>query len=517
MGDNNKPKDCASAESCAKQCSGGSCAACSHRSDCGCSRATLAGRGNLQSYNWLKGINDGETNQLVEVLFKNTRKSYYLNTANLHLNPGDVVVVEGSPGQDIGKVTMTGPLVALQMRRANLRSDFEPKRLYRHATENDMERFRAAQAREHDTMIRSRQIAAELGLKMKIGDVEYQGDGHKAIFYYIADERVDFRKLIRILAETFGIRVEMKQIGARQEAGRIGGIGPCGRPLCCATFMTRFASVGTGSARIQDISMNPQKLAGQCAKLKCCLNFEVDSYVEAGKKLPPKDVLLYTKEQDYYFFKADILKHEVTYSTAKNQPVNMITLPAERAFEIIALNKRGIKPDELLAETPKPQKAAEFVEIVGQDSLTRFDKSRRNKKRRGADKGDNKAAEGAVSGRKQRQQKEQNGPEKGKGNRDQKTPQNQPQNQAQNAKRDQLPVVQALPKGQGRKQRQQGGGNNKADKGRQQNNQPAKERQKNEQPKQKPKQQQQPPKSQLPPGAPVSQSAIRMANAKNNG
>lgn len=376
---------CSSESTCThnNECRGGSCASCSHREGCSCPRAALAGRGNLQSYDWLKGINGGDTNQLVEVMFKNTRKSYYLNTAGLQLHSGDAVVVEGSPGQDLGKVTMTGPLVALQMKRANLRSDFEPKRLYRHATENDLERFRQARDKEHDTMIRSRKIAAELGLKMKIGDVEYQGDGHKAIFYYIADERVDFRKLIRILAETFGVRVEMKQIGARQEAGRIGGIGPCGRPLCCATFLTRFASVGTGSARLQDISMNPQKLAGQCAKLKCCLNFEVDTYVEASKKLPPKDVVLQTQDQDYYYFKADILKREVSYTTAKNQPVNMVTLPASRAFEIIALNKNGVKPEQLAKEEGKAPKAAEFVDLVGQDSLTRFDKSRRGKKRRG--------------------------------------------------------------------------------------------------------------------------------------
>lgn len=370
-----------------RDCGGGACAACSHRAACSCPRAALAGRGNLESYNWLEGINGGEANQLVEVMFKNTRKNYYLNTANLQLKPGDAVVVEGSPGQDLGKVTMTGPLVALQMRRANLRKDFEPKRLYRHATESDMERFRAACDREDDTMIRSRKIAADLGLKMKIGDVEYQGDGHKAIFYYIADERVDFRKLIRILAETFGVRVEMKQIGARQEAGRIGGIGPCGRPLCCATFLSRFASVGTGAARIQDISMNPQKLAGQCAKLKCCLNFEVDAYMESGRKLPPKDVQLYTKDADYFYFKADILKREITYSTAKNQPVNLVTISAARAFEIITLNKQGIKVDSLSVKEQKEEKPKEFVDLVGQDSLTRFDKSRRGRKRRsGADK-----------------------------------------------------------------------------------------------------------------------------------
>lgn len=375
---------------CNHPCSnGGGCSGCSKREACACPQALLSGRGHLHSYDWLEGINGGDSNQLVEVMFKNTRKSYYINSANIQLHPGDVVVVEGTPGQDVGKVTMIGPLVLHQMRRANLRSDFEPKRLYRHATENDMERFRAARDREHDTMIKSRQIAAELGLKMKIGDVEYQGDGHKAIFYYIADERVDFRKLIRILAETFGVRVEMKQIGARQEAGRIGGIGPCGRPLCCATFLSKFASVGTGAARLQDISMNPQKLAGQCAKLKCCLNFEVDTYVEAGKKLPQKDILLLTKDQDFYFFKADILKREVTYSTAKNQPVNLVTIPASRAFEIITLNKRGIKPDTLTAKIEKVEKPAEFVELVGQDSLTRFDKNKKNKKRKNIQSSEN--------------------------------------------------------------------------------------------------------------------------------
>lgn len=362
-----------------QSCDGGSCAACSHRSGCQCPRAALAGRGNLQSYDWLKGINGGEANHLVEVMFKNTRKSYYVNTANLQIKEGDAVVVEGSPGQDLGKVTMVGPLVTHQMRRANLRSDFEPKRIYRLANEADLERFRQARDREHDTMIRSRKIAEELGLKMKIGDVEYQGDGHKAIFYYIADERVDFRKLIRILAETFGVRVEMKQIGARQEAGRIGGIGPCGRPLCCATFMTRFASVGTGSARLQDISMNPQKLAGQCAKLKCCLNFEVDTYVEAQRKLPPKDIVLETKEKEYFYFKADILKREVSYTPVKNQVADMVTIPAARAFEIIALNKRGIKPEELAEKEEKPKTRTEFVELVGQDSLTRFDRKTRNR------------------------------------------------------------------------------------------------------------------------------------------
>lgn len=365
-----------------RKCGGGSCAACSHRADCSCPRADLAGRGNLDSYDWLAGIKTADPSQFVEVMFKNTRKSYYLNTANLQLRQGDAVVVEGSPGQDLGKVTMTGPLVALQMRRASLRKDFEPKRIYRHATESDMERFRAARDREHDTMIRSRQIAAELGLKMKIGDVEYQGDGHKAIFYYIADERVDFRKLIRILADTFKVRVEMKQIGARQEAGRIGGIGPCGRPLCCASWMTHFVSVGTGAARIQDLSMNPQKLAGQCAKLKCCLNFETDIYAEAQKELPPKDVQLETKDNLYYFFKADILARTITYSTGRKIPANLVTISTDRAFEVIALNKQGVKPENLAPGSKEEERPAGYVDLVEQESLTRFDKSKRKKKKK---------------------------------------------------------------------------------------------------------------------------------------
>ena len=229
-------------------------------------------------------------------------------------------------------------------------------------------------------MIKSRAIAEELGLAMKIGDVEFQGDGSKAIFYYIADERVDFRKLIRILAETFKVRIEMKQIGARQEAGRIGGIGPCGRPLCCSSWMNHFVSVGTGAARMQDLSMNPQKLAGQCGKLKCCLNFEIDSYSEANKELPPKDAVLQTKDNDYFLFKTDILARKLTYSTDKHLPANLITLDSEKVFEILKLNRQGIKPEHLNDET-SVEKPAEFGDIIGQDSLTRFDNKKKKKKK----------------------------------------------------------------------------------------------------------------------------------------
>lgn len=347
-----------------------------------------APRGKLFCYNWLNGISDANDFDIVEVQFKNTRKGYYRNSQHLSLNIGDIVAVEANPGHDIGEVTMVGRLVTLQMKKANLHPDYEIRRVFRKARQNDLEKYAEAKAREQDTMIRSRQIAESLELKMKIGDVEYQGDGGKAIFYYIADERVDFRKLIRVLADTFKVRIEMKQIGARQEAGRIGGIGPCGRPLCCASWMNNFVSVGTSAARYQDISMNPQKLAGQCAKLKCCLNFEVDVYMEAQKKMPPKDVVLETKDSSYYQFKSDILKHEITYSTDKQMPVNCVTLDASRVFEIIALNKRGIKVDQLERDGSQKEQQKEFVDLVGQDSLTRFDKTKKKNKKNKEQKND---------------------------------------------------------------------------------------------------------------------------------
>ena len=239
----------------------------------------------LHTYNWLEDYPEmQDCTNLVEVQFKNTRKGFYVNSNNLELKQGDVVAVEALPGHDIGTVTLTGKLVLLQMKKNHYRPvDEGLRRIYRIAREGDIEKFNQAKAREQITMIRSREIADDLGLDMKIGDVEYQGDGNKAIFYYIADERVDFRELIKILASEFRVKVEMKQIGARQEAGRIGGIGPCGRQLCCSGWLTNFVSVSTSAARIQELSINPQKLAGQCAKLKCCLNYEVDAYIEAQK------------------------------------------------------------------------------------------------------------------------------------------------------------------------------------------------------------------------------------------
>lgn len=335
----------------------------------------------LNTYDYLADIpGNAEATDLVEVQFKNTRKGYYHNSNRLPLEKGDIVAVEATPGHDIGVVTLTGRLVPLQIKKANLKSEQEIKRVYRKAKPVDMEKYEEAKSREHDTMIRSRQIAKDLGLQMKIGDVEYQGDGNKAIFYYIADGRVDFRQLIKVLAETFHVRIEMKQIGARQEAGRIGGIGPCGRELCCATWMKNFVSVSTGAARYQDISLNPQKLAGQCAKLKCCMNYEVDTYVEAGKRLPSKEITLQTQDAEYYFFKADILAGLVTYSTDKHLAANLVTLTTARVFEIINMNRRGEKPQRLESgEAAEPTKPADLVE---QESLTRFDKRRKNKGKR---------------------------------------------------------------------------------------------------------------------------------------
>ncbi len=333
----------------------------------------------LNTYDYLADVpGNSSSTDLVEVQFKNTRKAYYHNVNNLDLKKGDVVAVEANPGHDIGVVTLTGKLVELQIRKASLKSYEEIRRVYRLAKPVDMDKYYEAKAREDETMIKARQIAKDLNLNMKIGDVEFQGDGNKAIFYYIADERVDFRQLIKVLAENFHVRIEMKQIGARQEAGRIGGTGPCGRELCCATWMKNFVSVNTSVARYQDISLNPQKLAGMCAKLKCCLNYEVDNYIEAGRRLPSREVCLSTKDNDYFMIKADILAGMVTYSTDKKILSNVETIPAERAIEIIEMNKRGEKPSSL-GEKGAPKNDNKPVDLLAAESITRFDKSKKKK------------------------------------------------------------------------------------------------------------------------------------------
>ena len=351
-------------------------------------------RAKLQATNWLAGISDARDFDIVEVIFKNTRTGYYINGLGPEVKIGDTVVVESQPGYDIGRVNMTGRLVKLQMRKNGIKEDSELRKLLRYPTPQELDRADEAHSLEHETMIKARRIAEGLSLNMKIGDVEYQADAAKAIFYYIADERVDFRALIRVLADTFKVRVEMRQIGARQEAGRIGGIGPCGRPLCCSQWITRFSSVGTGAARIQDISMSPQKLAGQCAKLKCCLNFESAIYAEAQKQMPGKDVQLETKDATYYLFKSDILAHKVTYSTDRKIPANLVTIDSSRAFEIIALNKQGVRVDSLLPEEEAAQGEETSTDLVEQESLTRFDssksKKRKNRGRRDKSQGEKK-------------------------------------------------------------------------------------------------------------------------------
>lgn len=432
--------DCGS-EGCGSQNSGGDdCSFCMW-GDASLRGITHEGCGRsdhqLNVYDYLADVpGNKDVTDYVEVQFKNTRKGYYRNDNHLDLQKGDIVAVEAQPGHDIGVVTLTGQLVILQMQKSTLKPGTPIRRIYRKARQADLDKYEEAKAREHETMIRSRQIAKDLELQMKIGDVEYQGDGNKAIFYYIADQRVDFRKLIKVLAEAFHVRIEMKQIGARQEAGRIGGIGPCGRELCCATWMKNFNSVSTAAARFQDITPNPQKLAGQCAKLKCCLNYEVDNYVEASRKMPPKDAVLQTADGEFHQFKVDILAGLITYSSDKNLASNLETITAARAKEIIEMNRKGEKPLSLL-ENGKIKESSKPIDLLNESDLSRFDKSKKKKKKnnknRNRQDADNKAnkqqnenrqqqngqqAEKQQQGENRQQQNEQQG-ENRQGNRHQ--------------------------------------------------------------------------------------------------
>ena len=337
---------------------------------------------------WLEEYPDNIPTDIFEVRFKNTRRSYYKNVNNLNLKRGDIVAVEASPGHDIGIISLTGDMVAKQIRRTGFTPfNGEYKKIYRKAKPYDIERWQEAIALEHDTMIQSRQIAAEMGLDMKIGDVEYQGDKIKAIFYYIAEGRVDFRELIKVFAERFHIRIEMKQIGARQEAGRIGGIGACGRELCCASWVSSFSSVTTNAARVQDISLNPQKLAGQCSKLKCCLMYEYDVYADARQKLPRVREPLQAMDGEYYLVKTDILGRTMSFSSSKDAMVNVVTIPTSRVREIIAANRAGRKVDSII-DKDSIQTVEEPTFRTEEDSITRFDnqnKRRRNRNRRDKD------------------------------------------------------------------------------------------------------------------------------------
>ncbi len=336
---------------------------------------------------WLEEYPDNFPTDIFEVRFKNTRRSFYQNVNNLQLEVGDIVAVEASPGHDIGIISLTGDMVARQMKRIGFNPhNGEFKKIYRKARPYDIEKWQEAIALEHETMIRSRQIAAEMGLDMKIGDVEYQGDKIKAIFYYIADGRVDFRELIKVFAEQFHIRIEMKQIGARQEAGRIGGIGACGRELCCASWVSSFSSVTTGAARVQDLSLNPLKLAGQCSKLKCCLMYEYDVYADARRSMPRLREPLQAIDGEYFLVKSDILAHTMTFSTSKDSMSNLVTIPVSRVREILAVNRNGGKVETILGEEFEPQ-IEEPTYRTEEDSITRFDKSKKRKKRKNRNSG----------------------------------------------------------------------------------------------------------------------------------
>lgn len=353
--------------------------------------------GKLEVFDWLSDIPEASDQDIVEVQFKNTRKAFFRNTSQTRLQKRDIVAVEATPGHDIGTVTLTGELVYLQMKKNNLSPDeYDFKRVYRKAKPTDIEKWEEAKKLEKDTMLKSRTLAQELGLDMKIGDVEYQGDCTKAIFYYIADERVDFRQLIKVLADTFRVRIEMRQIGARQEAGRIGGIGPCGRELCCSTWLTNFKSVTTNAARYQEISLNPQKLAGQCGKLKCCLNYELDTYIDAQKDFPDTAIVLESMDESYYHFKTDVFKRLMWYSTSKDYGGRVVMLSVDRAKEIIAFNKQGKKIQKIeqeIASTIQADNEKGYSNVVEEESLTRFDnkgKKRRRNKRYNRRRNDNR-------------------------------------------------------------------------------------------------------------------------------
>ena len=367
----------------------------------------------LEDYDWLQGVTQNQFADIFEVRFKNTRKGFYVNASNQSIKMGDMVIVEAQSGHDLGIVTLEGPLVGRQMRCKGLDPEtVELKKIYRRAKQLDIEKWQEAIAREQETMIRARQIAVELGLEMKIGDVEFQGDGTKAIFYYIADGRVDFRQLIKVFAEEFRIRIEMKQIGARQEAGLIGGLGVCGRELCCANYITNFKSITTAAARCQDLSLNPQKLAGQCGKLKCCLNYEVATYMDAQTRLPKVSEPLDFEDGLAYLVKTDILRGIMYFSYEKGSLANTYPLDAAEVREIIKMNRNGIRPESLKTE-PEPE-IPEFITAVGDDSITRFDTPKRKKSKNNRGGGKGQQRQGGKNNGRGRQRNDNRGAKSGK-------------------------------------------------------------------------------------------------------
>ena len=374
----------------------------------------------LGDYNWLKDAQDGSYKGVFEVRFKNTRKGFYINDSPQNVRLGDMVVVEATTGLDLGIVTLEGPIVGRQMKAKGIDPEnTEFKKIYRKARQSDIERWQEAIAREHETMIKARSIAAEMGLEMKIGDVEFQGDGSKAIFYYIADGRVDFRQLIKVFAEEFRIRIEMKQIGARQEAGLIGGLGICGRELCCANYISSFQSISTSAARCQDLSLNPQKLAGQCGKLKCCLNYELDAYLDAMRSFPPTDVPLESAEGTYYYFKSDIFKGIMWYTPQKDTPSNIVGLEVAKVKEVMEMNACGRKPDKLqgLETMAAVTDDTGYSNVVELDDLTRFDdqnkkRGRGKKGRRGGQQPQGQRQGGTSEGGQRRQPRQAAAPDR---------------------------------------------------------------------------------------------------------
>lgn len=432
------------------------CESCSSKgsgSPAGCRNNGLCSKGGcnkLEVFDWLSNMEmpGGQRPfDIVEVRFKNGRKNFYKNNQQLPLYTGDVVVVDVGPGYDVGMVTLAGELVRMQMQRRSVSPESQDiKKILRKAKPEDIEKWKEARGLEYDTMHRARKMALNLGLEMKISDVEYQGDKSKATFYYTAEGRVDFRELIKVMAEQFKIRIEMRQIGARQEAARLGGIGSCGRELCCSTWLTDFRAVSTNAARYQQLSLNPQKLAGQCGKLKCCLNYELDMYVEAYKEFPDSNVKLQTKKGNANHVKTDIFKRMMWFAVeGEFGASNFIGLKIDRVKEIIAMNKRGEQVDDLhgFVEHVHVEKEPEFGNVVGQDSLTRFDEKKRNKKGKGRDRdrrnpnkgGENKTAQNNQQGQQQTPQKNQ-----------QRNPQQQNKNQQQQQR------------GQHPQNKQQGGG-----------------------------------------------------------
>jgi len=372
-----------------------SCKSCSNSINglpLGCKNNGACSSGSCEKmtvFDWLTNMtlpNNQEPFDIMEVRFKNGRKCFFKNPKKLSICIGNIVAVESSPGHDIGVVSLTGELVKVQMRKKNVAIDNdEIKQIYRIATQKDVDNWKTVRGKEAEVQKKSRLIISRIGLKMKLSDVEFQGDGNKATFYYTADERVDFRLLIRELAGTFSIRVEMKQVGLRQEASRLGGIGSCGRELCCSTWLTDFRSVSTSSARYQQLSLNPQKLAGQCGKLKCCLNYELDSYLDALKDFPKTDIYLQTEKGPAIFQKMDIFKGWLWYAYKEN-PVHWHRLTVEQTNQILALNKEN-KNGQSLEEYGfdieiESNDELNYTDLVGQDSLTRFDKPKHKKKRK---------------------------------------------------------------------------------------------------------------------------------------